>query len=52
MNRYGETACRAGASPEDECVASAYAKRPNVIVVIVAIVAASVRIESGTTSQT
>jgi hypothetical protein len=47
VRRYGETACRAGPAGA-EYVASAYAKSPKVIVVIVAIVAASVRIAAGT----
>jgi hypothetical protein len=44
---YRETVCSAGPAGA-ECVASAYVKSANVIVVIVAIVAASVRITAET----
>ena len=51
MRVYRETACSAGPAGS-ECVTSAYAKSANVIVVIVAIVAASVRITAETAGGT
>ena len=47
MRGYRETVCSAGPAGA-ECVASACAKSANVIVVIAAIVAASVRITAET----
>jgi hypothetical protein len=47
MRAYRETACSGGPAGA-ECVTRAYTKSVNVIVVMVAIVAASVRIVRGT----